>query len=101
MFEQLFTNRSENDNILEERMKRLEMSVEACLGGSYNGSVISASAKVCMDWKEENKDSNEFDSKWGQEIGLDSSRIATIGSPLSEKEEWGTNHNFFEDVIIK
>ena len=44
---------------------------------------------------------NEFDSHWASSIGLDRSRVATIGSPLSEKEEWGTNHNFFVWVIEK
>ena len=94
VYEQRFTSRSRNASQSASRKQCLKESLNACVGGGYEGSVVHASAEVCANSAKEECSQNSFDNRWGEEIGLESTSTITIGSVLKTNEDWGTQDDF-------
>ena len=90
IYEQRFTSRSKDVKQSSSRAKCVKETLNACIGGGFWGS----EAKACTNSGSGECTNNSLDEKWADEVGLQSSRMRTIGSELTSNEDWGRQENF-------
>lgn len=97
IYEKRFTSRSKSAKESNTRKSCVRESLSGCVGGGYTGAskrLVQASAKTCLGSKEGKCNNAQFDENWGEENGLSSTTLRTIGSGLTEREEWGMREDF-------
>lgn len=94
LYEKRFTAKSTSAKASNKRQECVKESVSGCVGGGYKGPVVKVSAKACAGSNNGQCTNDEFDNSWGEMNSYESTKLRTIGSPLSSETDWGEDDTF-------